>query len=155
MTSCNSLAIACPHCSVLDHKACNTDLGNFRETFQENSSFHGYSFDLLDTGCFYIQFDRMMAHWSTVMPGCVLQVDYETLVAEQEVTTRQLLDHCELVWNDACLHFEKNTSAVATASTVQVREPIYRQAIGRWEKYHPWLGSLEQLLNQAGIETNA
>jgi tetratricopeptide (TPR) repeat protein len=133
----------------------DTCLSNFRETFQENSSFHGYSFDLLDIGRFYIQFDRMMAHWSTVMLGRVLQVDYETLVAEQEVTTRQLLAHCELVWNDACLHFEKNTSAVATASTAQVREPIHRQAIGRWEKYRPWLGPLEQLLNRAGIETNA
>jgi hypothetical protein len=121
--------------------------------FQENSGFHGYSFDLLDIGRFYIQFDRMMAHWNAVMPGRVLQVDYEALVTEQESTTRQLLAHCNLSWNDACLHFEKNTSAVATASTAQVREPIHRQAIGRWEKYRPWLGPLEQLLNQAGIET--
>jgi hypothetical protein len=131
----------------------DTCLSNFREMFQENSGFHGYSFDLLDIGRFYIQFDRMMAHWNAVMPGRVLQVDYEALVTEQESTTRQLLAHCNLSWNDACLHFEKNTSAVATASTAQVREPIHRQAIGRWEKYRPWLGPLEQLLNQAGIET--
>ncbi len=132
----------------------DTSLSNFREMFQENSGFHGYSFDLLDIGRFYIQFDRMMAHWNAVMPGRVLQVDYEALVTEQESTTRQLLAHCNLSWNDACLHFEKNTSAVATASTAQVREPIHRQAIGRWEKYRPWLDPLEQLLNQAGIETN-
>jgi hypothetical protein len=83
-----------------------------------------------------------------------LQVDYETLVAEQETTTRQLLAHCELTWNDACLNFQHNTSAVATASTAQVREPMHRKAVGRWENYRPWLGALEQLLNQAGIDTS-
>lgn len=133
----------------------DTCLSIFREVFMENSAFHGYSFDLLDIGRFYIQFDRMMAHWNRVMPGRVLRVDYETLISEQESTTRRLLAHCELAWNDACLHFERNTSAVATASTVQVRQPMHRQSIGRWEKYRPWLGPLEQLLNQAGIDTRA
>lgn len=132
----------------------DTCLSNFREAFMENSSFHGYSFDLLDIGRFYIQFDRMMAHWNAVLPGRVLNVNYETLVAEQESTTRQLLAHCELPWNDACLNFQHNTSAVATASTAQIREPMHRRAVGRWEKYRPWLGPLEQLLNQAGIDTH-
>ncbi|GAB2564160.1 sulfotransferase [Dyella jejuensis] len=132
----------------------DTCLSNFREAFAENSSFHGYSFDLLDIGRFYVQFDRMMAHWNKVMPGRVLQVDYESLIADQASATRTLLAHCELAWHDACLHFERNTSAVATASTAQVREPIHRRAVGRWERYRPWLGPLEQLLNQAGIKTN-
>lgn len=132
----------------------DTCLSNFREMFVEDSAFHGYSFDLLNIGRFYIQFERMMAHWHTVLPGRILQVDYETLVAEQETTTRQLLAHCELTWNDACLNFQHNTSAVATASTAQVREPMHRKAVGRWENYRPWLGALEQLLNQAGIDTS-
>ncbi|MBE1162200.1 sulfotransferase [Dyella sp. 7MK23] len=131
----------------------DTCLSNFRETFMESSAFHGYSFDLLDIGRFYIQFERMMAHWHTVLPGRILQVSYETLVAEQETTTRQLLAHCELPWHDACLDFQRNTSAVATASTAQVREPMHRRAVGRWEKFRPWLEPLEQLLNQAGIAT--
>ena len=133
----------------------DTCLSIFREVFMENSAYLGYSFDLLDIGRFYIQFDRMMAHWDRIMPGRVLRIDYETLIAEQESTTRRLLAHCELAWNDACLHFERNTAAVGTASMVQVREPIHRQSIGRWQKYRPWLGPLEQLLNQAGIETKA
>lgn len=128
-------------------------LSNFRETFMENSAFHGYSFELLDIGRFYIQFERMMAHWNKVLPGRVLQVDYETLIAEQESTTRQLLAHCGLPWNDACLRFEQNSAAVATASTVQVRQPIHGDAAGRWKKYRPWLGPLETLLNEAGIRT--
>ncbi|RDS83144.1 sulfotransferase [Dyella monticola] len=131
----------------------DTCLSNFREMFMENSSFHGYSFDLLDIGRFYIQFDRMMAHWNAVLPGRILEVNYETLVAEQEPTTRRLLAHCELEWNDACLSFQHNTAAVATASTAQVREPLHAKAVGRWEKYRPWLGPLEQLLHQAGIDT--
>jgi tetratricopeptide (TPR) repeat protein len=130
-------------------------LSNFREMFKETSSFHGYSFDLLDIGHFYIQFDRMMAHWQKVMPGRVLQVSYENLIAEQESTTRQLLAHCGLPWNEACLRFEQNSSAVATASTVQVRQPIHRNAAGRWKNYQPWLGPLVQLLNEAGIATDA
>lgn len=133
----------------------DTCLSNFREAFAENSAFHGYSFDLLDIGRFYIQFDRLMAHWDAVLPGRILQVDYETLVAEQESTTRQLLAHCELEWHDACLDFQNNPSPVATASTAQVREGMHRHAVGRWEKFRPWLGPLEELLQEAGIDTSA
>jgi hypothetical protein len=133
----------------------DTCLSNFREAFAENSAFHGYSFDLLDIGRFYIQFDRLMAHWNAVLPGRILQVDYETLVAEQESTTRKLLAHCELEWHDACLDFQNNPSAVATASTAQVREGMHRHSVGRWEKFRPWLGPLEELLQEAGIDTSA
>lgn len=151
------IAKALPNAKIicLRRHPLDTCLSNFREMFAENSSFHGYSFDLLDIGRFYIQFDRMMAHWNAVLPGRILQVDYETLVAEQESTTRRLLAHCELAWNDTCLQFQQNTSAVATASTAQVREPIHRAAVGRWEKFRPWLGPLEQFLNEAGIDTRA
>ena len=149
------IASALPQAKIicLRRHPLDTCLSIFREVFMENSAFHGYSFDLLDIGRFYIQFDRMMAHWDRIMPGRVLRVDYETLICEQESTTHRLLDHCELAWNDACLHFERNTAAVATASAVQVRQPLHRQSIGRWQKFLPWLGPLEQLLNQAGVDT--
>ncbi len=149
------IAQALPHARIicLRRHPMDTCLSNFRESFSPNSSFHGYSFDLLDIGRFHIQFERMMAHWRTVLPGRVLEVDYETLVADQAASTRQLLDHCELPWNDACLHFEQNRSAVATASTTQVREPIYNTSINRWEKYGAALQPLERLLNDAGIAT--
>lgn len=127
----------------------DTCLSNFREAFAENSAFHGYSFDLLDIGRFYLQFERMMAHWNKVLPGRILQVDYETLVTEQAATTRKLLAYCELEWHDACLDFQRNTSAVATASTAQVREGMHRRAVGRWERFRPWLGPLEELLRKA------
>lgn len=131
----------------------DTCLSNFRELFAANSPFHRYSFDLLDIGRFYIQFERMMTHWRHVLPERVLEVDYEALVAEQEVTSRRLLAHCDLPWDDACLKFDQNRAAVATASTVQVREPIYRSSIGRWKAYGALLEPLERLLNDAGINT--
>lgn len=133
----------------------DTCLSNFRELFAENSPFHRYSFDLLDIGRFYIQFERMMAHWRKVLPGRVMEIDYETLVAEQESVSRRLLAHCDLPWDDACLRFEQNRGAVATASTVQVREPIYRSSIGRWKEYGALMDPLEQLLNNAGIATRS
>lgn len=131
----------------------DTCLSNFREFFTESSAFHGYSFDLLDIGRFYIQFDRLMTHWKAVFPDRILEIDYEDLVAAQESSTRRLLTHCDLAWNAACLHFERNQAAVATASTAQVREPIYATSVRRWEKYGTLLNPLEHLLNGAGIRT--
>lgn len=151
------IAKALPNAKIvcLRRHPLDTCLGNFREVFAEDSAAHGYSFDLLDIGRHYIQFDRLMAHWDAVLPGRILQLDYETLVAEQAAATRKLLDHCALEWHDACLDFQRNSSAVATASTAQVREGLHRRAVGRWEKFRPWLGELERLLDEAGIDTSA
>ncbi|BFI95197.1 MAG: hypothetical protein RSP_07070 [Rhodanobacter sp.] len=150
------IARALPNAKIvcLRRHPLDTCLSNFREAFAEDSANHGYSFDLLDIGRYYIQFDRLMAHWNAVLPGRILQVDYETLVAEQEATTRSLLAHCGLEWHDACLDFQRNTAAVATASTAQVREAIHPRAMGRWQKFRPWLGPLDALLQDAGIDTS-
>ncbi|EIL93846.1 tetratricopeptide repeat-containing sulfotransferase family protein [Rhodanobacter spathiphylli] len=129
-------------------------LSNFREPFTESSPLHGYSFDLLDTGRYYILFDRLMAHWQRVLPGRILEVDYETLVTEPETSTRQLLEHCRLPWNDACLHSEHNRAPATTASAVQVRAPIHQAAVGRWKKYAAQLGELQELLGSAGISSD-
>lgn len=127
-------------------------LSNFREPFSETSPLHGYSFDLLDTGRYYILFDRLMAHWQRVLPGRILEMDYETLVTTQEASTRQLLEHCGLPWNEACLHFERNQAPSTTASSVQVRAPMHRDAVRRWTKYGKHLEELRSLLTDAGID---
>lgn len=127
-------------------------LGNFREPFSETSPFHGYSFDLLDTGRYYLLFDRLMAHWRQVLPGRILELDYETLVTSQEASTRQLLAYCDLPWNEACLHFENNQAPSTTASSVQVRAPMHRDAVRRWTKYEVQLKELRSLLTDAGID---
>jgi len=131
----------------------DTCLSNFREPFSETSPFHGYAFDLLDTGRYYVLFDRLMAHWKRVLPGRILEIDYETLVDAdaREALTRQLLAHTGLPWNDACLHPERNPAPSTTASSVQVRSAIHRNAVRRWKNYEAQLGPLRALLAAAGI----
>lgn len=148
------IANALPNARIicLRRNPLDTCLSNFREPFAETSPFHGYSFDLLDTGRYYLLFDQLMAHWKRVLPGRILEMDYETLVGDQEGSTRLLLDHCGLPWNSACLHFERNQAPASTASSVQVRAPIYRSAVRRWKKYEAQLTGLRELLTAAGID---
>jgi tetratricopeptide (TPR) repeat protein len=129
----------------------DTCLSNFRQLFSAQASYYGYSFDLLDTGRYYVLFDRLMAHWRKVLPGRILEVQYETLVDTQEASSRRIIDFCGLSWNDACLSFENNPAPVNTASAVQVRAPVYRSALKRWKKYEPDLGELIALLESQGI----
>ena len=130
----------------------DTCLGNFRQWFGEHLPYYNYSFDLLDTGRYYVLFDRLMAHWQRVFPGRILEIQYEALVDSPETVSRRLLDFCDLPWNDACLHFERNLAPTGTASALQVREPLHASAIGRWKKYAGQLDDLRQLLTSAGIE---
>jgi hypothetical protein len=130
----------------------DTCLSNFRQLFSEKSPFFDYSFDLLDTGRYYILFDRLMAHWQRVLPSRILEVNYEDLVESQESSSRRLLEFCGLPWRDECLRFETNPAPVATASAVQVRAPMYRSSLKRWKKYGEQLDGLRDLLLEAGIE---
>jgi len=129
----------------------DTCLSNFRQLFSAEAPYYGYSFNLLDTGRYYVLFDRLLAHWRNVLPGRILEVQYEALVDSQEEHTRRLIEFCGLPWNDACLSFENNPAPVNTASAVQVRAPVYRSALKRWKKYEPDLGELIALLESSGI----
>jgi Tfp pilus assembly protein PilF len=130
----------------------DTCLGNFRQLFAQSSPYYDYSFDLLDTGRYYVLFDRLMAHWRQVFPGRILELDYEALVDSQEASSRKLLEFCGLPWDDACLRFHRNPQPVATASSAQVREPIHRGFIQRWRRYEAQLAPLRALLREAGID---
>jgi hypothetical protein len=129
----------------------DTCLSNYRELFALGSPFHDYSLDLQNTGHYYVRFHRLMEHWKKLFPERILEIQYEELVAAQEATTRRLLAFCDLPWRDECLRFQENKAAVTTASLVQVREPLYRGAIGRWKRYEAHLGGLHALLTHAGI----
>jgi tetratricopeptide (TPR) repeat protein len=129
----------------------DTCLSNFRQLFSRDSLYYDYSFDLLDTGRYYLRFNRLMEFWRRQFPGRILEIDYEAVVEEQEASTRRLLEFCGLPWSDACLHFERNAAPVATASAVQVRKPIYRTSMQRWRHYGPELQPLIRLLDEAGI----
>ena len=134
----------------LRRNAWDTCLSNFRQLFALHFSYYNYAYDLLDTGRYFILFDRLMSHWQAVMPGAILEVEYERLVASPEAETRRLLAHCGLEWNEACLHFERNDAAVATASAVQVRQPLYQAAVQRFRHYEAELAPLTRLLTEAG-----
>ena len=129
----------------------DTILSNFRQLFALDFSYYNYAYDLEDTARYYVLFHRLIAHWQEVLPGKLLQVRYEDLVTNQESGSRRLIAHCGLDWEDACLAFERNTAPVATASAVQVREPMYSSAVARWKRYEHELEPARRILEAAGI----
>lgn len=105
-----------------------------------------FSYDLVELGRYHRLYTRLMDHWRAVMPGRILDVRYEDLVAAQERETRRLLEFCGLPWEDACLSFHTTRRLVKTASATQVRQPIYKSAVGSWKRYARHLGPLLESL---------
>ena len=124
-------------------------LSNYRQLFSTAYSYYNYSLDLDDTATYYQAFDKLMTHWRSVLPADrFMELHYEDIVHTQEKETRRLLSFCGLPWDEACLRFHENTAPVSTASSVQVRQPLYSGSIGRWRKYGD---SLKELRNQLGV----
>ena len=140
---------------VLRRHPLDTGLSNFRQLFATGFSYYDYARDLRDIGRYYAQFERLIAHWQATLPGRVHEVRYEALVAGQRAETERLLAHCRLPWEEACLHFELNASAVATASAVQVRQPLYASSVGRWRRFERHLQPLIDELVTAGVKLPA
>ena len=92
-----------------------------------------------------------MAHWQQLMPGVVLNVEYEQLVAAPEEQTRRILEYCGLPWQQACLDFHHNDAPSMTASLAQVRQPFYTSSIGKWRCYEKELSPLSELFTAAGL----
>ncbi len=109
-----------------------------------------FSYDQTELGRFYQDYERVMAHWRAVLPPtCLLEVDYEEIVADLEGQARRMLAFLDLDWDPACLNFQKTPRRVRTASVNQVREPLYKRAIGRWR---PHQAQLRPLLAALGRE---
>ncbi len=126
-------------------------VANYAQFFSSDVRY-GYTFDLADTARYYVLFDKLMAHWRAVLPGSrFTELHYERLIADQEGETRRLLAFCGLDWDERCLAFNEQTSAVLTASTAQVRKPLYASSIGRWKKYGAGLEPALAVLREAGI----
>jgi len=142
------IARALPEARIicLRRNAPDTCIANFRQLFARDFPFYHYSWNLADTGRYYLLFDQLLRHWQRVLPGRILELEYEALVADQAGQTRRLLEFCRLPWEEACLDFTGASEAVATASALQVREPMQRRGIGRWRLYEPWLGELRTVL---------
>lgn len=107
-----------------------------------------YTYSLEDLASRYRDYRELMRHWADVLPGRIHTIDYENLVQDQAGTTRALLDHCTLPWDDACLEFHKAARTVRTSSSAQVRQPIYTNALGSSRQYDQYLGPLLDLTNE-------
>ncbi len=105
-----------------------------------------FTYDLVEIGRYYRDYVRLMAHYDAAAPGAVHRVIYERMVADTEAEVRQLLDYLGLPFEEGCLEFHRNTRAVRTASSEQVRQPIYTDAVEHWKAFAPWLGPLEAAL---------
>ncbi len=122
-------------------------LSNFRQLFSTGFSYYNYSLDIDDTAAYYEGFDKLLAVWRQHMPSShFMELHYEDIVHDQENRTRELLSFCELSWNEACLRFHENAAPVSTASSVQVRQPLYSGSIGRWKKYGDRLDGIRRRL---------
>ena len=130
----------------------DTVLSNFRNLFAVSSRYYDYSYDLLDIAAYYVRFDRLMSLWREALPGRVIEVRYENLVADQEEETRRLLAHCGLAWSDDCLSFHTNNAPVSTPSAAQVRRPIYQDSVARWKRHAAVLEPVKRFFEDAGID---
>ena len=106
----------------------------------------GFSYSLTEIGRYYRDYVDLMDHFDRVLPGRVHRVIYERMVEDTEGETRRLLDYCGLPFEPDCLRFYENERAVRTASSEQVRRPIFREGLDHWKHYEPWLDPLKAAL---------
>jgi tetratricopeptide (TPR) repeat protein len=116
---------------------------NFKQHFARGQNF---SYSLDDMGRYYRDYVELMAHFDAVLPGRVLRVHYEHMVADPEAQIRRVLDYCNLPFEEDCLRFYQNERAVRTASSEQVRQPIYKQGLDHWQHFEAWLQPLKNAL---------
>ena len=115
----------------------------FKQHFATGQTF---TYDLADLGRYYRDYVELMAHFDAVLPGRVHRVIYEQIVADPETQVRALLDYCGLAFEPGCLKFYENDRAVRTASSEQVRRPIFTDAAEHWRRFEPWLDPLKAAL---------
>ena len=115
----------------------------FKQHFARGQHF---TYSLEDLGAYYRDYVELMAHIDAVLPGRVHRVIYEQMIDDTESEVRRLLDYCGLPFDERCLRFYENERAVRTASSEQVRQPIFRDAVEHWRHYEPWLGPLKDAL---------
>jgi tetratricopeptide (TPR) repeat protein len=117
----------------------------FKQHFARGQTF---TYSLEEIGWYYRCYVELMAHFDAVLPGRVHRVIYETMVEDTEAEVRRLLEYCGLPFEAACLRFYETDRAVRTASSEQVRTPIFREGVDQWRRYEPWLGPLKTALGR-------
>jgi len=115
----------------------------FKQLFAEGQEF---TYDLGDLGQYYADYIELMDHWDEILPGKVLRVQYEDVVADLEPQVRRILEHCGLPFDAACLNYHETERSVRTPSSEQVRQPIYRSGLEQWRNFEPYLEPLKDAL---------
>ena len=116
---------------------------NFKQLFASGQEF---TYSLEDIGRYYRSYVELMQHWDAVLPGKILRVQHEEVVADLEGNVRRILDFCALPFESGCVEFYKTERSVRTASSEQVRQPIFKEGLEQWRCFEPWLGPLKDAL---------
>lgn len=132
------LKLAIPNAKIINARRHPLDscFGSYKQLFASGQPF---TYDFVELGEYYLQYERLMNHWHEVLPGFVLDVHYEHVVADLETQVQRMLDFCGLPLEKACLRYYETERAVKTASSEQVRQPIYQGSLGRWRRYEKHL----------------
>ena len=134
-----------PNAKVIDARrhplACC--FSGFKQLFGQG---HEFSYGLRQIGNYYSEYVGLMEHWNAVLPGFVLLVQHEDVVADLEQQVRRMLNFCGLEFEAACLEYYKTERSIRTPSSEQVRQPIYTSGLESWKPYEPWLGPLKEAL---------
>ena len=139
------IAAILPNAKVVNARRHPLDscMGCYKQLFYKGQSF---TYDLIELGEYYLEYQRMMDHWHEIVPHMVIDVQYEDMVADQENQTRRLIEHCGLPWEDRVLRFYETDRAVITASSEQVRQPIYSKSVNSWRRFEAHLEPLIEVL---------
>lgn len=139
------IQLALPNARIIDARrhpmACC--FSNFKQHYARGQRF---SYGLDDMGRYYRDYVDLMSHFDAMLPGRIHRVFYERMVEDTEAEVRRVLDHCGLAFEPECLRYFENERPVRTASSEQVRQPIYRDGMGQWRRFEPWLGPIEVAL---------
>jgi hypothetical protein len=148
------IALILPNAKIIDARrnAMATCFSAFKQHFARGQAF---SYDLAELGRYYRDYLDLMAHFDTVAPGRVHRVRYEKLVTDTEREVRAVLAYCNLAFEPACLEYYATERPVRTASSEQVRQPIFREGLDQWRNYEPWLEPLKRALGEAALDDSA
>jgi predicted Zn-dependent protease len=119
---------------------------NLKQLFANGQEF---TYSAEDIARYYRTYLKLMAHWDAALPGRVLRVQHEDVIADLEGSVRRMLDYCGLPFEPACVEFHKTERSVRTPSSEQVRQPIFRDGLDQWKAYEAWLGPLKSALGDA------
>ena len=113
----------------------------------------GFAYDQNELGEYYNLYSDLMLHWKNLFKHEIYEIEYENLINNNEIEIRNLIDYCDLEWNDKCLNFYQNKNVVKTLSTNQVRQPIYNTSLNSWKKYEKYLKPLNESLKSLSFKT--